>query len=336
MGGIKKAILVILSIIVLVLAVVSGYVIKLTNDASRTVNNITESVDRDTSLREEVVNTRNLDPFSVLLLGIDTGDLGRTETGRSDTMMVVTINPKTEQTTIVSLDRDIYTKIVGNNTYDKLNHAYAYGGTKMAIESVQNLLDIPIDHYVSINLKGLKDLITAVGGIEVENAVEFTLDGIHVPAGSITLDGETGLAYARMRYEDPEGDVGRQKRQREVLTKVVAKITSVNTITNYQKILRAVEDNTKTDLTWDQMIDLATNYLSALNTTKSLQLQGEGELINDVYYQILGENNLLAVQNTLKNQLELAASKTLNLTADASQLLFDDATSYSEAESYSE
>lgn len=336
MGGIKKAILVILSIIVLVLAVVSGYAIKLTNDASRTVNNITESVDRDTSLREEVVNTRNLDPFSVLLLGIDTGDLGRTETGRSDTMMVVTINPKTEQTTIVSLDRDIYTKIVGNNTYDKLNHAYAYGGTKMAIESVQNLLDIPIDHYVSINLKGLKDLITAVGGIEVENAVEFTLDGIHVPAGSITLDGETGLAYARMRYEDPEGDVGRQKRQREVLTKVVAKITSVNTITNYQKILRAVEDNTKTDLTWDQMIDLATNYLSALNTTKSLQLQGEGELINDVYYQILGENNLLAVQNTLKNQLELAASKTLNLTADASQLLFDDATSYSEAESYSE
>ena len=89
-------------------------------------------------------------------MGIDTGDLGRTEQGRSDTTMVVTINPKENKSTMISLDRDILTDIVGNDTQDKLNHAYAFGGAEMAINTVQELLDIPIHHYVSINMKGLK------------------------------------------------------------------------------------------------------------------------------------------------------------------------------------
>ena len=123
---------------------------------------------------------------SLFFNGIDTGDLGRTEQGRSDTTMVVTINPKENKSTMISLDRDILTDIVGNDTQDKLNHAYAFGGAEMAINTVQELLDIPIHHYVSINMKGLKDLIDAVGGIEVDNTIgEFTLDGITVPAGKI-------------------------------------------------------------------------------------------------------------------------------------------------------
>lgn len=141
------------------------------------------------------------------------------------------------------------------------------------MDSVENLLDIPIDHYVTINMQGMRDLIDAVGGIEVTNDIDFTLEGVHVPEGRITLDGKTGLAYARMRKQDPEGDIGRQRRQREVVTKILQKVMSLDGISNYQKILKAVEKNSKTDLTWNDMMDIGTNYIPAFTTIKQEQLQ---------------------------------------------------------------
>ncbi len=75
----------------------------------------------------------------------------------------------------------------------------------MAMDSIEQLLDIPIDHYVTINLDGMEDLINAVGGVEVNNKIDFTLDGVHVPVGKQVLDGKKGLAYSRMRHEDPKG-----------------------------------------------------------------------------------------------------------------------------------
>ena len=220
----QKVILGLLGLVAVSIVGVTVYGMKVYDDTNKTFNNITQSADRKTKKRETAVSIEDREPFSILLLGIDTGALGRTEQGRSDSMMVVTVNPAKKQSTIVSLDRDIYTQIVGYGMLDKLNHAYAFGGEAMSMDSVENLLDIPIDHYVTINMQGMRDLIDAVGGIEVTNKIDFTLEGVHVPKGTITLDGKTGLAYARMRKQDPEGDIGRQKRQREVVTKIVKKV----------------------------------------------------------------------------------------------------------------
>src|SRR5699024_10998958 len=144
-------------------------------------------------------------------LGVDTGALGRTEKGRSDSMMVVTVNPQKEETTIVSLDRDIMADMLDDGqTFDKMNHAYAYGGEELAMDAAEKLLDIPIDHFVTINMQGLRDLIDAVGGITVNNKIAFTLEGVRVPKGKVKLNGKNGLAYARMRKQDPDGDIGRQ------------------------------------------------------------------------------------------------------------------------------
>jgi LCP family protein required for cell wall assembly len=333
---VKIGILIFLGMLVVVVASVSLYAIKFAGDASSTVSKITEKVNYFDK-RKTAVSINDSDPFSILLMGVDTGALGRTEQGRSDSMMLITINPKKKQTTVVSLDRDLYTKIIGYDGekktkdkeaiyYDKLNAAYSYGGTKMAIETVQNLLDIPIDHYISINMKGLKDLIDAVGGIEVDNKIDFTLDGVHVKKGKQTLNGKKGLAYARMRHEDPEQDVGRQRRQREVVKKIVNKIVSLNSVTQYKKILKAVEKNTATDLTWDEMIDLTQKYTGALRTIATKQLAGQGEMINGTYFQIAGMHNLLDMQNYLKNQLNLKTKKKLpNLdTKDFYQLFYYD------------
>lgn len=323
----KKIVIGLLVLLNLVVGGITYYAVQVTADASKMVDNIRQTVKRTSLKREggEKPNIDNAEPFSILLAGVDTGDLGRSDQGRSDSMMVVTINPKQKKSTIVSLDRDILAKIVGYGSNDKLNHAYAFGGVEMSMDTIETLLDIPLDHYVSINMRGLKDLIDAVGGIEVNNKIDFTLDGIHVKKGKQTLDGEKGLAYARMRYEDPEGDVGRQKRQREVVTKILRKAMSINGVGNYRKILKAVEKNMKTDLTWEDMMDVGTNYLSAFDTIKQKQLVGKSQMIDEVYYQILGTNELLEIQNTLKKQLGQTTAETLpNLEDDDAYSLFYD------------
>lgn len=317
----QKVIIGIVGVITLVVAGVTAYGLKVYYDANSTFDNIVEELDRDSTKRDTAVNIDATDPFSILLLGLDTGAKGRTEQGRSDTMIVVTVNPKKKQTTMLSLDRDIYTKIVGHQggAMDKLNHAYAFGGVEMAMDSVENLLDIPLDHYVTINMQGLSDLIDAVGGIKVHNQYHFELDGVELQADTdYTLNGETGLAYSRFRkYDeatgmgDPDGDIGRQKRQREVIEKIVNKVMSLDTVTNYQKILKAVEKNTKTDLTWDDMLDVANGYQNALKNVVPLQLQGEGQLYNSIYYQFLSASSLLETQNTLKEQLGIATQEAL-------------------------
>lgn len=321
----QKVVIALLGILVILIGGISAYGIKFMSEANRTVNQISKESNRLSSKRSEKVSIDDQEPFSVLLLGLDTGGLGRTEQGRSDTMMVVTVNPQQKKSTIISLDRDIYTNIVGYGTIDKLNHAYAFGGVDMAMNSIEQLLDIPIDHYVTINLDGMEDLINAVGGIEVNNKIDFTLDDVHVPIGKQVLDGEKGLAYSRMRHEDPLGDVGRQARQREVVTKIVNKVLSLDGVSNYRKILKAVEKNVTTDLDWDDMLDVATNYTSAFETIKQDQLKGKDTTINSIYYQILGKNDLLGIQNELKKQLGIKTSKTLpNLNNENASIMFYD------------
>ncbi|HLQ40423.1 MAG TPA: LCP family protein, partial [Tetragenococcus sp.] len=129
----KKVLRVILVIILILVLAIAGVAAKVYFDVSNSADKTYESVKRKDG-RE--VDFSDKDPFSVLLLGIDTGDLGRTEQGRSDILMVATVNPQNEQTTLVSIPRDTYVDIVGKGTQDKINHAYAFGGAAMSMDTV--------------------------------------------------------------------------------------------------------------------------------------------------------------------------------------------------------
>ncbi|MBF0843650.1 LCP family protein, partial [Streptococcus danieliae] len=139
------------------------------------------------------------------------------------TMLLVTVNPDTKNTTMMSLERDILTKISqkGEVTEAKLNAAYAMGGAELAIPTIESLMNITIDHYVMINMQGLVELVDAVGGIEVNNTFDFPISieeqepeyKATVKPGKQHINGDQALVYARMRYQDPEGDYGRQQRQ---------------------------------------------------------------------------------------------------------------------------
>ena len=296
----KKIFAIIFGIILVLFLAVVGMGAKLYWDVSKSMDKTYETVVRS---KKSQVNLNNKEPFSVLLLGIDTGDDGRVEQGRSDTTIVATVNPRDKQTTLVSLARDTYVDIPGQGKQDKLNHAYAFGGASLAMDTVENYLNIPINHYVSINMAGLKELVNAVGGIEVNNNLTFSQDGYDFTIGKISLDGEQALSYSRMRYEDPNGDYGRQERQRKVIEGIVQKVLSLNSVSNYQEILTAVSDNMKTDLSFDDMKKIALDYRSAFGKVKQDQLQGTGFMQDGVSYQRVDEQELTRVQQELKNQL---------------------------------
>ncbi|EGO5083019.1 TPA: LCP family protein [Enterococcus faecalis] len=296
----KKIFAIIFGIILVLFLAVVGMGAKLYWDVSKSMDKTYETVERS---KKSQVNLNNKEPFSVLLLGIDTGDDGRVEQGRSDTTIVATVNPRDKQTTLVSLARDTYVDIPGQGKQDKLNHAYAFGGASLAMDTVENYLNIPINHYVSINMAGLKELVNAVGGIEVNNNLTFSQDGYDFTIGKISLDGEQALSYSRMRYEDPNGDYGRQERQRKVIEGIIQKVLSLNSVSNYQQILTAVSDNMKTDLSFDDMKKIALDYRSAFGKVKQDQLQGTGFMQDGVSYQRVDEQELTRVQQELKNQL---------------------------------
>ncbi|NSQ90400.1 LCP family protein [Enterococcus faecalis] len=296
----KKIFAIIFGIILVLFLAVVGMGAKLYWDVSKSMDKTYETVERS---KKSQVNLNNKEPFSVLLLGIDTGDDGRVEQGRSDTTIVATVNPRDKQTTLVSLARDTYVDIPGQGKQDKLNHAYAFGGASLAMDTVENYLNIPINHYVSINMAGLKELVNAVGGIEVNNNLTFSQDGYDFTIDKISLDGEQALSYSRMRYEDPNGDYGRQERQRKVIEGIVQKVLSLNSVSNYQEILTAVSDNMKTDLSFDDMKKIALDYRSAFGKVKQDQLQGTGFMQDGVSYQRVDEQELTRVQQELKNQL---------------------------------
>ena len=303
----KKIILGIVGVIFALTLVAVGVGAKVYFDVKGSVDHTYESVERTEPAvaRDKEVDLKNQEAFSVLLLGIDTGDLGRTEQGRSDTMMVATVNPGDKKTTLVSIPRDTYVPIVGYGTEDKINHAYAFGGAAMSMDTVASYLDIPVDHYVAINMKGLKELVDAVGGITVGNDMEFTQDEYTFKHGQITLDGDMALSYSRMRYDDPRGDYGRQERQRTIVMGVVNKLLSMDGITKYQEVLSAVESNMKTDMTFDTMKTIALNYRDAFTNVKTEQMQGEGFMQDNISYQRVSDEELQRIQSILDQELGL-------------------------------
>jgi polyisoprenyl-teichoic acid--peptidoglycan teichoic acid transferase len=244
--------------------------------------------------------------ISILLLGVDTGDLGRTEQGRSDSMIVATINPTTEKTTLLSIPRDTYAEIIGHGTWDKINHAYAFGGTAMSINSVQKLLDIPIDFYVTVNMAGIKEVVDAVGGIDVNSPLAFSQNGYDFVVGANHLAGEAALAFSRMRYEDPAGDTGRQGRQRLVIEAVLKKMATPETLLNYQDILASLSTNVQTNFQMSDYLMLRSNeYLAAANNVQQEQLGGAGGMMDSIYYNFVDYAELARVQSIMQAQLEL-------------------------------
>lgn len=283
---------------------ITVYILMIYMNLTETVNEMHEPIERDLSdKREEPVAFKEQDPFSVLILGVDEreGDIGR-----SDTIIVLTVNPILKSTKMVSIPRDTYTEIVGKGFMDKINHAYAFGGIEMAMESVEKLLDIPIDYVVQVNMESFQEIVDAVGGIKLNNTLDFKVGDDTFPKGEISLNGEEALAFVRMRYEDPRGDFGRQDRQKQVIQAVLREGASVSSLLNYKSIFSAIGNNVRTNMTFDEMVEVQANYRDSTKKIDQLYIkEGHGKSLNNVWYYIMDDDELVNVQNELKTHLEL-------------------------------
>lgn len=249
------------------------------------------------------VNISSKEPFSALILGVDKRD---NDAGRSDTMLVLTVNPTLETTKMLSIPRDTLTEIVGAEFEDKINHAYAFGGVEMAVATVENLLNIPIDYVAQIDMESFTSIIEIVGGITVENTLDFYYEGEHFPIGELTLDGEDALKYVRMRYDDPSGDFGRQNRQKQVIQGVLQKSLSVNTILNYRSILKTIEDHIEMNILFDELLNIRKNYGHSFHIMEQLYMNnGTSKIMNNIYYYMPNEEELDEIQKTLQAHLEI-------------------------------
>ncbi|MBG9452155.1 trascriptional regulator [Cytobacillus firmus] len=287
--------------LVLFLAV-GGYVFMVYKSLTEAVETMHQPISHKSDKRPQEITLTEKEPFSVLMLGVDerTGDKGR-----SDTMIVLTVNPNDKSIKMVSIPRDTRTEIIGKGFEDKINHAYAFGNEEMSMATVENFLDIPLDYYIKVNMESFKDIVDAVGGITVNSSLDFSQEGYHFTKGTNTLDGEAALAYVRMRKQDPNGDFGRQQRQRQIIEGVIKKGMSVNSLTKFDDVFEVLGKNVRTNLTFDEMKDIQKNYKEAAGTMQQMTIKGNGQTINKVWYLVVPDEEKTRVQEELKAHLEL-------------------------------
>ncbi|WP_260456209.1 phosphatase PAP2/LCP family protein [Enterococcus gilvus] len=302
----QKVLLSAIAVLVVLVSGASVFALKFYHSSQKMADSMYSPIERTGKLKSPEAT----EPMSILILGI-ANDAKRKTDFRANTIMVATLNNQTKETTLVSIPRDSFVEIVGADYQDKINHAHSIGGPEMIMNTVEKFLDIPIHHYVSVNMDGLQTLVDAVGGVTVDNDFAFSAEGIDYPKGKQHLNGWEALQYSRMRYEDPTGDYGRQGRQREVMELLINKILSTKSIFSYQKILDGIGENGKTDLTFDQMQKILTGYHSCLTKIDSQQVQGEGFTGDGVTgekgisYQKIPQEEVDRVKELLHKQLDI-------------------------------
>lgn len=220
-------------VVVALLAVtaVAGFYGKAAKDALDSINREPTLMPTGTN-RPEPVPTKEGEsqrPLNFVLMGSDARDKG--ERGRSDVLMVLHIPSDRKGAYLVSLPRDYWVPIPGRGTA-KINAAYAYGGPALTVETVENLLDVPIDHTALIDFDGFVGVIDALRGVTVTNRYASSSGRFTFPKGEVELTGESALRYVRERKNLPAGDFSRTERQRDVLKAIISKLISRGVLTN--------------------------------------------------------------------------------------------------------
>lgn len=219
------------------------------------------------------------------------------------------MNPDSGEGRIVSIPRDTRAEIVGRDSVEKINHAYAYGGPMMAKDTVENFLDVPIDYFVSINMDGFTNIIDEVGGITVTSNDTFDQSGYSFVSGeTYEMDGDMALAFSRARYDPGSGgDAGRQQRQQQIVQAIASELLSVQTVTNFNDILNVLGENIRTNIQFNEMNELRSTYQEPAQNIEQLLLDGYDERSQEdgLYYFYPDEQSYNEVTNELEENLDI-------------------------------
>ncbi len=262
------------------------------------------------------------DKATIMIMGVDEREDDR---GRSDTLMIATLDPLKDKAALLSIPRDTRVEISGYG-YDKINAAYAYGGEKLTQDTVEDFLGLDIDHYIIINTHAFVKIIDAIGGIDIH--VEKRMyyedpwddDGgliIDLKPGLQHMDGKTAVTY--VRYRDEEGDIGRIKRQQTFMRACVDQVTSPSIIPRLPSVIREISDSIKTDLSIRQLLEFAGTLKEAQKNSMSAEMvPGRPMYIEGISYWIpdieelrvaIAENLGVTISSRMRMNFERAARK---------------------------
>ncbi|WML46100.1 LCP family protein [Neobacillus sp. PS3-40] len=300
-------------LVIIIIGFISYFSYDVINSAKNASSKIYQKLDTSKMKKyrdQEVTITK--DPFTILLAGIENQDGGK---GRSDVLLLITVNPETKQVYELSIPRDTRTYIPAADERSKINSAYSHGGIEATIGAVNELFDVPIDYYITTNFEGFEDIVNTLGGVKVDVPFTFkaqltkSLKWKTFHQGSMDLNGNQALAYVRMRKSDPHGDFGRNERQKQVIKTIIDKGTSFSSITKIDNILGDLGDNVKTNIPPSKLASFIKLY-SKLKSTQinNLKLEGKDEYINNIYYFGPDQSSLDENNQTLRAALKLDSS----------------------------
>lgn len=315
----KRIIWAIIGILAITVFIFAGIIYKNLRDTSTNMytpvaKNIKSNKDRNL---DDLL--KNKKPVNILLLGTDTGAMNRHWKGRTDTIMMLAINPDKQKTTIVSIPRDSRAVLPDFKKYSpiKINSAYTLGGVSETIKTLDKYYSVPIDGYILINMGGLKKAIDQVGGVTVTSPLTFGNMGYHFEKGkTYHMMGKQALAFAQLRHGDPNQDYGRQDRDRRIVQGLLKSSVSVNTLLNTE-FLKSISDQMQTDLTVGQMAKIGMDYRKATSKTVTDHAQGTSTMVNNVKYgqmelEVISKKERQRISDELRNQLDLKPATVIN------------------------
>ena len=285
-----------------------------------------------TILGEDTRNVSNVEPITVLLLGISE-DL---DSRLTDTIMVCSYNPKTQRASMLSIPRDTFigdskTSVGG---YDKINSVYSRSGAKGTIRKVEDIIDKEIDYYAVVNTKALINIVDIIGGVEFYVPMDMDYDDptqdlhIYLEEGMQLIDGEKAEQLLRFRHNNDgstypqeygDNDYGRMRTQREFIKETVKQTLQIKNITKANKIISAVFENIETNLDEDA-IKQYIPYAIDFNPDDILmeQLPGASEKYNNVWIYEHSKKQTTAlmqeIENYLNNVVQTDETNTTNTT----------------------
>lgn len=230
--------------------------------------------------------------MNILLMGVDSNghDTERFTGCRSDTMMIASLDPATKKVALVSIPRDSRVRIADHHGVEKINSAHALGGPELAVKTVSEDLAVPIDHYIVIDVQGLKKVFEAMGPVDVmvEKAMHY-----RDRAGRLNIALEPGLnrldaagleEYVRFRH-DARGDIGRIERQQWFMRQVKAKLEDPQVLLKLPDFCKIAKEYVRTDLSVEEMLKLAA-FAREVKTSQiqTAMLPGEAAFINGGSY----------------------------------------------------
>lgn len=280
------------------------------------------------------------DKTTVMIMGVDERV---DDVGRSDTLMLATVDPKKKSASLLSIPRDTRVHIPGYG-YDKINVAYSLGNHELTQDTVEEFLDTPVEHYVLIKVPAFKRIIDAIGGVDIDvekrmyYVDEWDDDGglvIDLYPGLQHMDGATAITY--VRYRDEDGDIGRIERQQKFMKAVMNQVMSPSIIPRLPSIISEVISSVQTDLSFRQCLELAGALKEAQsNGLHTKMVAGRPVYIDDVSYWIpdlydiredMADMLGITISENAKSEMERDASAyAASIPANAKDAPEDDTT----------